>query len=722
MRANITLALAAATALSFVTSMAAAPPAFATRPSIALQNSVFTLADFNGDGYSDVIAAVLTPGTNVNDYEINIQLSDGKGKFTQGPIVDLGSNFVATAIATGDFNGDGLMDVAVLSSSQQALYVALQTATGFEISPIQIAESTNGVLNMAVADINGDRRPDIVIPCFAGAVILLNSGGGHFEAPVIAVANPADFVAVADLNGDKHPDLLLSTGQCCYAGAVTVLLGDGRGGFNGPPSQPEVANMVSPRIVAADFNHDGKSDLAVISYSLIEVLFGKGDGSFQAPASVYLPGNVNITGLAAGDISGDGIPDLVAIGGSSTGTDVFTLVNAGKGTFDSPTAYSVDGAGNFVAVGDINGDGLVDIGIGAYAAADAISFLVSSPKGTFPDGQLFTTSAVPQYLVEGDFNGDHKPDIAELNSTTGLTIYLNSGKTTQLFSPLEAIPFYSGPLVAGDFNNDGRLDLVVLNSLSGETLLGNGDGTFFYQPPSFNIGNDAYAVVAADMNGDGKLDLVTDNPDVLLGNGDGTFRSPNNNNNFCYTPAGVAVADFNRDGKPDVLSLCSGYLILYLGHGDGTLGSGTYVNSVYSQSFTVADVNRDGIPDIVFTPNIYYYSPASTEVSVLIGRGDGTFQAGASVPVPTNGTGEVITGEFNGDGIVDLAVLDTSDSVFTIIPGKGDGTFRTPQSYGTASYPTCMVAAAFHSPSNPAMDDLAFCSTPGIALDLNTTQ
>lgn len=707
-----------------------APPKFAAREAIELPSGVVTLGDINGDGRPDIVAAIATPGSTNNDFEVSIELNNGSGVYKPGQTVDLGPNFVPTAIVTGDFNGDGKLDIAVLSSSAQSLYILLQQANGFVEEPIQIVDSTYQTLNMAVADLNGDHLPDIVIPAAEGIVMLLNTGAGHFAAPVLATTSQATFVVVADMNGDRKEDLLVSSASYGSGGPITVLLGDGHGGFDAPITQPDLTS-VEARFAVADFNHDGKPDIAAVANYItgVSIVFGNGDGTFGLPEVTPLSGSVPYgLSVSAADLNGDGIPDIVALASNSSYygafTSIVTLINGGTGSFGVPASYSVQQTVGAALIGNLNSDTYPDILVTSFSTQESVvSVLFNNGKGVFQDGILEPTTYSPQFMVAGDFNGDGKLDVAEVNNVQGLTVFLNTGNNASPFSPLFSLPYYTGPIVAGDFNDDGRLDLVVANNETGETLLGNGDGTFFLQPPSFNLGSYPGSFAVADMNGDGKLDLVTAVPDVLLGNGDGTFQAPIFSSGYCYDPQSVFVADFNKDGKKDALTLCQGTIYLSLGNGDGTLQYPIYEYfGSQPESIAVGDFNRDGIEDIAFTSNPDYYLPTSTQVTIMLGNGDGTFRTGSSTLVLTGGVGQMVVSDFNDDGLLDVAVLDGEDSAFSILQGKGDGTFKTPTLYGTGTDPSCMIAGKFRTPVRPGFPDLAFCSAPGISLNFNTTQ
>jgi len=710
--------------ISTVTSAYAGPPSFAARTELDL-GSVVTTGDYNGDGIPDLISA----GQSVTgDYEINIQLGDGKGGFTQGPTVDLGSGFTPVAIAAADFNGDGKLDVAVLSgseySSTSALYVAIQHANGFLITPIELPETLYGSPNLAVGDLNGDHLPDIVVPTNAGTTFVLNAGNGKFKAPEFASTTPSTYVVMADLNIDGRQDLLAQTSSCCYSTSILVMLGDGHGGFYEPASQPDV---LATKFAVADLNGDGKPDLAVVDQgSFVSILPGLGNGTFGSAQNISLPVPfIAATAIAVADLNGDGTKDLAVISGAGYGnpnTALIVLTNSGKAVFNTETAYSIPQSAANIIMAAFTSSKAIDILLTpSTPALDAL--LMNNGKGVFGDGATFATQAAPTYMISGDFNKDGRVDLATVNSS-GLTVYLNSGNISILTAET-ALPFYTGPLITGDFNDDGRLDIVDVNNESASLLLGAGGGTFVLEPTTVNLGGTTSAIAAADMNGDGKLDLVTSSATVILGNGDGTFQPPSTDpNTYCYyygTTTAVSVADFNRDGKPDVVSLCGGQIAVYLNTGSGSFTYPNFYTYANAEGMAVGDFNKDGLPDFAYV--VSFYSPATTESDVYIefGNGDGTFNLGPPIPIPGN-VSQLLAVDFTGDGILDLAGLDTNDSAVVVLQGVGDGTFLVPQIFGTASDPTCLIAAKLHDPARPGYPDLVSCSAPGISIDYNTSK
>jgi hypothetical protein len=327
---------------------------------------------------------------------------------------------------------------------------------------------------VATGDFNSDGKLDLVVANKASndLTILLGNGDGTFipAASRITVGSSPDAIAVADFNRDGRLDLAVAN----YGdGTVTILLGNGDGTFT-PAGSPVVVGGGPIALAMGDFNADGKLDLAVVNYSSnsLTILLGNGDGGFTAvPTSpATLTGPISV---AVGDFNGDGMLDLTV--GNSGDAAVSILLGNGDGTFTpAPGSPVAVGAYPHVAAGDFNGDGNLDLAVVDFytvtgAPIGYLNVLLGNGDGTFISmTPKLIGGGTSHAIALGDFNADGKLDVAA-GYQTALCILQGNGDGT--FSVASEPPVkYSASTSVGDFNGDGMLDLAVAENDAATSL------------------------------------------------------------------------------------------------------------------------------------------------------------------------------------------------------------------------------------------------------------
>jgi hypothetical protein len=319
-------------------------------------------------------------------------------------------------------------------------------------------------------------------------------------------------LATADFNEDGKPDLAISG-----IVAVYVYLSNGDGTFaqaSGSPLRvpsPPYDDFPSPYvqpIVSGDFNNSGHLGMALgmPQNAAAAIFFGSGNGTFTTSSTLANTMGQPTTAVLAADFNGDGNLDLVAVN-SLNGLSPVVLLGYGDGAFNN-VQQNVQISGPTLAAGDFNGDGKLDL------VLNGPNILLGNGDGTFMQGASLNAQG---FITVADFNGDGKLDLAvcdDLSNT--VTILLGDGTGNFTMASGSPITVGNAPeaIIAADFNDDGKMDLAVANFNDGTAtlLLGNGDGTFTQAAGSpYTVGQEPIALAVADFNGDGKLDLAVAN-------------------------------------------------------------------------------------------------------------------------------------------------------------------------------------------------------------------
>jgi hypothetical protein len=345
------------------------------------------------------------------------------------------------SIAVGDFNHDGILDLAVVSYCCGPTGVSILLGRGdgtFE--PSITYPAGDQPFSVVAADFNHDGNLDLAVANSLSnyVSILLGNGDGTFRPgpqnpPLV---QPAVFVAVGDFNADGIPDLVTIEDNG-YCHCISVLLGNGDGTFQDAiVTQP---SFVVQAIGIGDFNHDGKLDLATAGTfgfsSSVNILLGNGDGTFQYGASY--PGGTLPANIAVTDLNGDHRPDLAI--SNSEGGSISVLLGDGDGTFQPPVDYPT-AFPSWVAVGDVNGDHIPDLIAANFDFSSGVSVLLGNGDGTFRPGVFYAGGIETSYVALGDFNGDRQADLAAADYLYGtVRIMLNTGIVS--FLPTEPMNF-----------------------------------------------------------------------------------------------------------------------------------------------------------------------------------------------------------------------------------------------------------------------------------------
>jgi hypothetical protein len=577
------------------------------------------VADLNGDGQADMVVTNWCSDGNCTSGSV-VVLLQSNGLFT--PTQYLSGGLFADSVVVADVNGDGKLDLIVANcgspsqtncvstSNSGNVAVLLGNGDGTFQAAVTYSLGASGGSAVAVADVNGDGKPDLIVATgsnTAGLVgVLLGNGDGSFqaEAPYGSGGLSPLAVAVANL-GNGHVDVVVAN-ECvddtCTSSNVGVLVGNGDGTFQTVAPYPS-GGLFPDGVAIADVNRDGNPDVIVANSSTsstvengdVAVLLGKGDGTLQA-AVPYGSGAFGAASVAVGDVNVDGILDLVVANCSSSSSDcvpaggnVGVLLGNGNGTFQTAHTYSVAGNAPFaVTLGDVNGDGRPDIVAASCAsnncgaAAGTLGVLINTTTpwlvyaslaqqvDYFAEGKADFTVWRPStgiwYIVDnsgsnglslnwgvstdtpviGDYDGDGKTDIAVWRSSNGAW-YIIPSSTGKSYG----VQFGTqGDVpVPGDYDGDGKTDIAVWRP---------SNGTWYVLPSTtgksygVQFGAQGDVPVPGDYDGDGKTDIAVWRPS----NGTWYILQSSNNKMVSYQwglPTDKPVpADYDGDGKTDV--------------------------------------------------------------------------------------------------------------------------------------------------------------------------
>jgi hypothetical protein len=592
----------------------------------------------DGDGDIDLVSCAPMEET------LDVLINDGHGGFA---ISQLDAGLVVEAITLGDPNGDGRPEIAVTGSSDVDFGIArlLRNLGGGAFAPsVPLQGSGCFPAPVAFGDVNADGRPEI-LTCNGEAQVIaqfVGTDGSLLGGPlVIPVESPPSFIAAADLNLDGVSDIVLMT---VTGSSGLVLFGDRQDGltsFGGT-----ILSRPPQSIVLADFTGDGRPDLiAAHEDGTLDLLLNQGTGLFGAPRS-YAAGS-QLGAVAVGDLDGDGAVDVAGADGGRGATipqgGVVVLWSDGAGRLTAPVEYR-DGVN--VTLADVTGDGVPDL---VTSPVDGtVVVLRSTGDGSFGAPIVYATGATSDHVRVGDIDGDGHLDLISPNGRNGFAILLNDGVGGFFGGPLlGALGVELFDLAVADFDRDGLADVFAIGGSKAAVLLNDGHGGFD-SSPGFVIDGGLGVMQLGDVDGDGVPDLVSADPrspsvDLRIGDGRGGFR--------------VARA---IDTRQQVVAIATG------------------------------DLDQDGAMDLVVGTLEALVEPNATSVDVLFGDGKGGF--GAPVMYPAlDYPAAIEIADADGDGFRDVIVAHGNRGTVAVMRNDGRGGLLAPTEFVSGGFPTALA-------------------------------
>jgi len=340
------------------------------------------------------------------------------------------------------------------------------------------------------------------------------------DTGAFTTGNQPRSVAIGDINNDGKLDMVIANFSGGTAGNVTILLGDGSGGFNPASGSPAAVGLGPLSVALADVNGDGKLDLVTANFNAntVSIRLGNGDGTFAAPTSLSIGAGAGPADVAIGDVNGDGRLDLVVADYTIGKVSVFLGNGAGGFTAATGSPLTVGTNPGSVVLADINGDGQLDI-VTANAGSNNVTVLLGDGAGGFTaaTGSPFSMGSAPYSVVAADVNGDGLPDLITANNG-GNNVSVRLANGSGGFNAATSVPVGTGPytVAVGDVDGDGKIDIVTANQSSDNVsvMLGNGSGGFTAATHSpFTVGSGSgprWAALGA-FASDGKLAIATAN-------------------------------------------------------------------------------------------------------------------------------------------------------------------------------------------------------------------
>jgi hypothetical protein len=622
-----------------------------TKLYVGTQLQSIKTSDFNLNGNVDLVTS--DQSTN----RISIWGGNGRGEFGRD---SFGVHAGPRSVAMADFNGDGTPDVAAASQHLNVVSVLLNACPNINYPPVATGEQyvansgatfrvgLSGVLANDT-DPNGHTLTAVRMSDPAHGTLDLRPDGLFSYTPAEGFFGTDSFTYRAN-DGELNSNIatVVFNVRAVNANDDTVIV-------------PQDGGATTISVLANDTNaHASPLNISSVTQGQSgSVSIANGGTTVTYTPNLGFWGSDSFTYTARGG-NGDTDTATVHVGvlrnNTQCSTPAFSRSDFSVGAYPGPVA---------IRTADLNSDGLLDL-VTAKRDGHYVSVLLGTQTGSFGARRDFGTGSFPTSLELADFNTDGKIDIATSGGYDSISILLGDG-TGGFATPLSYRTGYTpGPIAVGDINGDNNPDIVMPNGQeNGSIMFGNGKGGFA-PLVSFAAGMVAYDVTIADLNADGKADLVTtgfdsDKGAILLGDGAGGFASPAI---FVlgFDPTSVTAKDINADGKLDLIVTNQEIFVsVLLGNGTGWFAPRTRFRTDGMQALegTVGDFNGDGHLDIAAAG---YTFDNEDGVAILLGNGLGDFAPAVRI-VTTGFPWSVVTGDFNYDGKLDMAVANEIDAV-----------------------------------------------------------
>ncbi|MGE5177331.1 MAG: FG-GAP repeat domain-containing protein, partial [Hyphomicrobiales bacterium] len=593
----------------------------------------------------------------------------------QAPYVLVPMGASPTSVAIGDVNGDGRPDIVCgrpeIHTPDSYVSVALGSSSGGYEPPAEYLVASGNPLAVAIADFDEDGIGDVAAVATAGSTVtvLFGSGTGNLERRIdIEVNSSTKSIAIGDVDGDGHADIVVAcrfdASHTGTAGSVCVLYGNGDGTFR---PRVDLETATDATVAIGDMNGDGRLDLVVLrdSSPTVADVYLNGGADFSLSSSTEA--GWAALGPVIADFDGDGHMDLAVAHYGPWGPTL--LFGDGKGGFSRTGSVEVGADNRALACADLNGDGIVDLIVheGSQTSCHGIWSCLGNGDGTF---------SVTSSLATWD----------------------------EGFDPGFAI---------ADVDADGKPDLIVAHLGADDVSLhfGNGDGTFGAPFTRLDAGRGIADARAVDFDGDGRMDLVTTvslplGLAILHGSASDGFDPPSYFKTG-VTPYGLVVTDLDGDGLDDILvaNIGSSFISFFRGGPGGAFSPQQTISAPFGiNSVLVTDWDHDGRPDLIVAggdygsicfsraPAVSSIDAPSPIVGLMRNLGNGSFSPAApllDVTAPVIGLGD-----FDRDGFPDLAVADShggGNASLRILFGSGDGTGNRLADLGALPLPSEMT-------------------------------